>query len=236
MSHDTPAKQEEASVAWMITFADLVSLMLTFFVMLFSMSSVKVDVWEKMIDALNRTVAPTEVLRDTPPAAPLNIAKTFRKRAINLDYLNAVLRENIADDPILGESRINMMADRMVISLPGRILFDLNSAVLRDDARAAVFRLGGLLRNVGNQLAVGGHADPAPPQSGAFPSNWELSLARAGAVVNELSRAGYEDAIYAFGFAESRFADVPLTMPEDQRFEAARRVDIIVLQTVQGGY
>jgi chemotaxis protein MotB len=238
MNEDLPREPEAPSVAWMVTFTDLVSLMLTFFVMLFSMSSVKVDVWEKMIDALNRTVDPVEIVRDTPPSAPRNIAKTFRKRAINLDYLNAVLRENIAGDEILGESRINMMADRMVISLPGRILFDANSAVLRPEARDAVFRLGGILRNVGNQLAVGGHTDPVPPENSIFPSNWELSLARAGSVANELNRAGYADSIYAFGFAAGRFADIAdvAALNGDTAYEAARRVDIIVLQTVQGGY
>lgn len=236
MNEDRQLKQDAPSVAWMVTFTDLVSLMLTFFVMLFSMSSVKVDVWEKMIDALNRTVDPVVVTSDTPPSAPRNIAKTFRKRAINLDYLNAVLQENIANDPILNQSSVSMMEDRMVISLPGRILFDVNSAVLKQDAQEAIFRLGGVLRNVGNQLAVGGHTDPAPPQAGTFPSNWELSLARAGSVANELNRAGYADSIYAFGYADGRFADLSAQIVGDARFQAARRVDIIVLQTVQGGY
>ncbi len=236
MNEESQPKQDAPSVAWMVTFTDLVSLMLTFFVMLFSMSSVKVDVWEKMIDALNRTVDPVVIARDTPPSAPRNIAKTFRKRAVNLDYLNAVLQENIGTDPILNQSSVSMMEDRMVISLPGRILFDVNSAVLKEDAKEAIFRLGGVLRNVGNQLAVGGHTDPAPPQGGTFISNWELSLARAGSVANELNRAGYADAIYAFGYADGRFADLPAAITGEARFQAARRVDIIVLQTVQGGY
>jgi chemotaxis protein MotB len=236
MNEEGQVRQEQPSVAWMVTFTDLVSLMLTFFVMLFSMSSVKVDVWEKMIDALNRTVDPVVIERDTPPAAPRNIAKTFRKRAINLDYLNAVLQENISSDEVLKQSTISMMSDRMVISLPGRILFDVSSAVLKDEAREAIYRLGGVLRNVGNQLAVGGHTDPTPPQGGTFSSNWELSLARAGSVANELNRAGYADAIYAFGYADGRFADLPETIEGEARFQSARRVDIIVLQTVQGGY
>ena len=64
MNEESQPKQDAPSVAWMVTFTDLVSLMLTFFVMLFSMSSVKVDVWEKIIDALNRTVDPVVIARD----------------------------------------------------------------------------------------------------------------------------------------------------------------------------
>ena len=61
-TEDTP-RARRPSKAWMIIFTDLVSLMLTFFVMLFAMSNVKVDKWDSMIDA-----APWECLRSQAPS------------------------------------------------------------------------------------------------------------------------------------------------------------------------
>ena len=83
------------STAWLVTFADMVSLVLTFFVLLFSMSNVKVDKWENMIDALSQSLNPTRVEVVVTPTARHNIASVFFKRAINLDYLTSIFEETV---------------------------------------------------------------------------------------------------------------------------------------------
>ena len=118
------------SRAWMVTFTDLVSLMLTFFVLLFSMSSVKVGEWENMIDALSQSLNPSREKAIAQPTAQYNISTIFRKRAINLDYLTAVLERLMADDPLLGRGMIVRLEDQVVITLPGDLLFEPSRAVL----------------------------------------------------------------------------------------------------------
>lgn len=221
------------SKAWMVTFTDLVSLMLTFFVMLFSMSSVKVDKWDEMIDALSTTLNPTRDPSVITSTTQFNIGTIFRKRAINLDYLASILKETMAADPLLKDAVLMRLADRLVIALPGDLLFQQGRALMTEGAQSAMFSLGGMLGNVGNRIGINGHSDPSPPAGDEYASNWELSVARAAAVANALRRAGYSDDIVAYGYSDTRFGDLP-EMDEEQRSAMARRVDIVVLPTGGG--
>ncbi len=232
-SEDIP-KAPAQNKAWMITFTDLVSLMLTFFVMLFAMSNVKVDKWDSMIDALSHSLNASRTKAVAASSAEYNIATIVRKQAINLDYLAGVLEKTVAEDEVLAHSRIMRLEDRLVIALPGDLLFTPARADLSEKARAAVFILGGVLRNIGNQIGINGHTDPVLVTGGAYTSNLELSLARAAAVANALRRSGYAEDIVAYGFADSRFSQLP-DLPTDQRRALGRRVDIVVLPNAGGG-
>lgn len=219
--------------AWMVIFTDLVSLMLTFFVLLFSMSNVQIDRWKEMIDALSSTLNPSSEKVSTPVSAQYNIATIFRKRAVNLDYLSSVVEEAMGKDPMLTRGILMRLDDRTVIALPGDLMFAPGQAALTGGGREAMFVLGGVLRNVGNQIAVNGYTAPTPPVGGVYPSNWELSMARATAVSNSLRQSGYTEKIIAFGYAASRFGELP-DLPEAQRMSLARRVDIVIFPTVGG--
>ena len=221
------------SKAWMVTFTDLVSLMLTFFVMLFAMSNVKVDKWDSMIDVLSLSLNVSRAKAVVASSTEYNVATIVRKQAINLDYLASVLEKTVAEDEVLAHSRIMRLEDRLVIALPGDLLFAPARADLSEKAREAVFNLGGVLRNIGNQIGVDGHTDPVLVTGGAYASNWELSLARAAAVANALRRSGYTEDIIAYGFADSRFSQLP-DLPTDQRHALGRRVDIVVLPNAGG--
>ncbi|MDA0998449.1 MAG: OmpA family protein [Proteobacteria bacterium] len=220
--------EHESTRMWMLTFTDLVSLLLTFFVMLFAMSNVKIDIWEKIVDSLSQTLNPVPEKVIQKPTATFNIGTLFRKRAIDLDYLASILKENLSSDELLKNIRISRLEDRLVVALPGDLLFDAGQALLTERARGALFTLGGMLQNIGNGVVVSGHTDPVPPTSGAFTSNWELSIARAAAVANAMRRAGYSDEIVALGYGSSRINDLP-DMPDAARNELARRVDLIIM-------
>lgn len=214
------------SSTWLVTFTDLVALMLTFFVMLFSMSSVKIDRFKEMTDALSQTLNPSRAVTVKIPTAQYNISTAFRRRAINLDYLHAVLGQKVTENPVLQASRLTQMEDRLVISLPGGLLFAADGAELTDRARQSLFELGGVLRQIENQLGVDAFVPPAPAR-GRYESTWELSLARAIAVANELTRSGYRDEIVVYGYGDSRAAMIAETAPE-QAARLSRRVDIVI--------
>lgn len=231
---DEMPKAEEPKNAWMVTFTDLVSLMLTFFVLLFSMSSVKVDEWDAMIDTLTQTLNPGKLTTVAAATAKFNIGTIFRRQATNLDYLSGVMESVIREDPVLSNSRIMLLDDRLVIAMPGDLLFPPGLAVMPDEARSALFTLGSLLRNVGNQIGVNGHTDPSPPDPArGYTTNWELSLSRATAVANALRASGYTDDIIAYGYADSRYNQLPNLTPEERK-QLGRRVDIVIFPTVGG--
>lgn len=230
---DIPTATEEASQkAWLLTFTDTVSLMLTFFIMLYSMSSISGDRWKEISDSLSQTLNPIKMDKAPVSQAVFNIGTIFRRQAVNLDYLGSVLAESAAREPLLAQVQFVRMEDRLVLALPGDILFEPGRAIMTEKAREALFGLGGLLRNVGNNIGVTGHSDPAPPPGQDFASNWELTLGRAAAVANALRRAGYPHDIMAFGAADSRYGDLS-TLPEAKRQVLAQRVDIAILDTAR---
>jgi chemotaxis protein MotB len=220
--------QKPPSSVWLIIFTDLVALLLTFFVLLFSMSNVQVDRWKEMIDALSQTLNPAKETVTTIPAAEYNISSIFRRRAINLDYLLAVFEEKVVRNEALKGSKLTLLEDRLVISLPGALLFEPNSAVLKDAAKNPLFTLGGLLRNVENQLGINGYSDEQNFEGAEYTSNWELSLARSIAVGNAFRRAGYTEELLNFGYGNSHSSYLS-NATEEQRRTLSRRIDIVIL-------
>jgi chemotaxis protein MotB len=229
---ETAPQPSQSRQLWLITLADLVSLLLAFFVMLFAMSNVKLDEWRTLVDVLSRALNPSLDRSKAMPMMPFNIGAVFRRQAVNLDYLASVLKEAVSRDPLLEKSVFMRLDDQLVIALPGDLLFEPGRAALTERAREGLFTLGGVLRNIGNQIAVNGHADPIPAGTGEYASNWEMSLARAAAVANVLTRAGYPDNVMTRGYADTRYRQLPASMGEEERRAINRRVDVVILPTV----
>ena len=223
-------KREGISLAWMMIFTDLVALLLTFFVMLFSMSVLRVDTYKKAVNALTNTFDVAKIRSAEKPVAQYNIDSIIRKPAIDLDYLAAVIEQKIKNDELIKNSPIIYMDDKLVISLLGDLLFAEGSAQLNDKARQALFLLGGVLQNIKNTVSVSGYSDETQFENGSFTSDWELSLARAIAVANELKRAGYTEKILSVGFGKSRSSALK-GLPESKKKTMSRRVDVMILST-----
>ncbi len=229
MERSTPQQRPEATgTAWMVTFADLIMLLITFFVLLLSMSQVKTEKWQAVVEALSDRLNPESAEAKIGPFAERNVRRVFEPKLLGLDYLDTLLAEKAVDEPLLAESVIQRLEDRLVISLPGGVLFAPGSAQLAADARAAVAALGTLLSYVDNSVDVTGHTHPATPPSEGFSSPWELSLARALAVAEVLREAGLSQRITAFGLADSRFHELSPALSEWRRRQLARRVDVVL--------
>ncbi len=220
---------------WLIIFADRVSLLRTFFIMMFAMSTVEQAKWEAAVASLSRSmnIESPAVIRSTQPE--LTVPTVERPDAVNLDYLVSVLRGQFAEAPLLSRGVIHRHADHLIISFPNDLLFGAGSADLSARAETALAVLGSVLGNLSNKIDVSGHTDPSPISSRAYPSNWELSLARARAVAAHLSRSGYQRDIGVFGYADTRFSDLSPRLAADQREALARRVDVIIRPSQAGG-
>jgi chemotaxis protein MotB len=223
-----PGKPPPDPEAWMLSFGDLVSLMLVFFVMLFSMATLEKEEFEAIVSALAQQFNPSAQSEQSKPSADLDIPKVTSTQAYNLSYLRALIEDKLAGDPILEDIRMHALHDRIVVSLPTDRLFETGVAVLQEGAADSIERLGTVVRFLENRVDINGHTDPEPSTAPGFPSNWELSLARAMAVANLLRRAGFVKSLYAFGFADSRFNEISLDLAVEERYRLARRVDIVI--------
>lgn len=224
-----PSRDGKAGrTAWLVTFSDIVLLMLTFFVMLFAMQKIDQGTWETLSESLSRSLAPGQDQAELRPNARRNIATFTRKRGDDPAYIEAILKEKAARDPVLSRAIVRRYGDRVVLSLPGDLLFPPGSAELTAHANETLFDLGGVLRYFGNRIDVQGHSDPTPPKGAGVPSNRELSLARAAAVAERLKRSGYPRPVGALGYGAARFGDLAAVESRERRFALGRRVDLVI--------
>ncbi|MDP6343321.1 MAG: flagellar motor protein MotB [Alphaproteobacteria bacterium] len=222
---------------WMITFADLMALLLTFFVLLFSMSKVETEAWQALVDALANRLNPSHESSRPLLESERNAPQLFASRAIDLDYLAGVMQDKIADDPTLRRGLLRRLDDRLVFSLPGELVFEPGQASLHAASEPAMVALGAALQLVGNSVSLIGHSDPSPPPPNSpFTSNWDLSLARAVVLANALTASGYPHPLRVLGAADAGYADLSPGLSEGQRQRLSRRVDIVIRETgIEGG-
>lgn len=216
------------SDAWLITFADLVSLLITFFVLLFAMKNIDGQRWEDIKGALSGALSFEEIIDRNINTK--NIETLSLTKADSLTYLKAILHERFKADGVLREAGldVNAQGDELKISLPSHLLFKTGSAKLMSQGDDAVGRLGDMLRNIDNSIVIAGHTDPVPIQGGAYETNWELSMLRAVGVLKKLRATGVVSPMKAVGYADSQFDMIQSNLPVSMRYLKARRVEVII--------
>ena len=221
-------KSGPPSDAWLVTFADLVSLLITFFVLLFSMKNINTQRWQDIRGALSGALAFEEINQqnvDTDNIETINITQ-----ADDLTYLKAILGQRFKSDDVLKEATmvIRDRGDELRITVPSRLLFKTGSASLMPQGDDAIGRLGDMLRNIDNSIIIAGHTDPVPIQGGVYESNWELSMLRAVGVLKKLRATGVVSPMQALGYADSRFDMIQSDLPVTMRYLKARRVETTI--------
>jgi chemotaxis protein MotB len=213
--------------AWMLTYGDMMSLLLCFFIMLLAFSTMERERF-KVVSGYIRDAFGTQTERRAE--APLSGATLFDRPAAMPAEAKARIFEQAHDAlrgaaPELGAEVI--LEDRGVrIRMSNGPLFRPGSARLEPEAGAPLARIAALVRESGARATVEGHSDNLPVRGAAFPSNWELSAARAGAVVRFLAAHGLAPArLEAVGHADTRPVGDNATEEGRQR---NRRVEILL--------
>lgn len=216
---------------WLITFTDVMALMLTFFVLLYSMSVPQEDKWEVMSTAMTQKVEVFDAKAFSAGSQDvISIDKISTSKALDLHYLKTLtanlLKEKGIEDVLLIENR-----ERVIISLPSELLFDTGTDYIGIEGKQLLFELGGILTRIKNRIEVVGHSDPRPINNtkGRYATNWELSLARAASVSSMLKTVGYDRPVTIRGLSSARFDELPDTIEEEKRLSLSRRVDIMVM-------
>lgn len=187
----------EVRSAWMLTFADLVSLMLTFFVLMFALSGVREDRFREMAEALSHALNPP-MQAATSGGALKNVAHAPSAPGTDLGYLASLLETVAKDSPALRRAEVALIGDRLELRLPAETVFAANAAAVAPAARPAVTALAQALSGIGNRLAVTVAGDAAAP---GYADAWNFSLARAASLANALRAAGLAQPLRATGAA-----------------------------------
>ena len=205
---------------WLISFTDLMSLLLAFFVLMYSMSEPEAQRWTGLSKSLSsaRSTATSPSGAMAEPKAAFNAATVESQTAINLDYLGALLRTQTGANEDLASVEVRREDDRVVIGLPGTLMFDATGSSFSDQGRRVLYLLGAAVGRIGNRIEVVGHAEREDQGDGLA---WERALTRAVAIAAALRETGYKRDLVARGV---------MAVPAGQTgmMPGGARVDIVV--------
>ncbi|MFT4034975.1 MAG: flagellar motor protein MotB [Patulibacter sp.] len=208
------AHDEHPDERWLLTYADLITLLMALFIVMFSISNVNKGKFDELAQSLNSAFNGPPVMSggeaikqtggesgvETPASAP---PRPSLQKAIAQQDVGASTSENEDNDLKRLQQMINAAARRQGISSKVQtelstdgltirlktdgLLFDPGQATIKPAAKPLIASMARLFRADGRHpIYVSGHTDSTPISTGTYPSNWELSTARASAVVRLL--------------------------------------------------
>jgi chemotaxis protein MotB len=201
------SKREKNEQPWLLSYSDMVTLLLAFFVLFFAISQVDQVKFEMIMEYFSKN-----------ETMPLHVLEERFKELIQAHNL-----EEQVD--------VELTPDGLLVNFQDNILFDSGKADLKNKAFPILGSLAEILneQDVGHRkVRVEGHTDTVPiAKTAAYPSNWELSTARSASVIRFLiDRKISSDKFVAVGFADTRLR-IPETT-EQRGISENRRVSLLI--------
>jgi chemotaxis protein MotB len=247
-------EEHENHERWLITYADMITLLMVLFIVLYAISQVDLAKFEKFKSGLTKSFgARAEVgLMDGNPSLltgegsldPLLLqeagealdqtreeAKRSAEEQARLRDAEHEIAEGLGAIGLAGAVKFRYEDRGLVVTIvTDQVLFAPGSGDLTDEGHRLLGQLAGPLAELPNPLSIEGHTDPVPISNARYPSNWELSTARATIVLREfLDRHGIPaDRLAAAGYADTKPVADNGTAAGRQ---ANRRVEVVVIAT-----
>jgi chemotaxis protein MotB len=212
---------------WLLTYADMITLLLALFIILFSISTISKVKFKALAHEMSGGFRAGDA--DNRPGSEKNVAQDTQ----SLNALAAALRAYIHQRHLTNNVDVHIEKRGVVVSLrTDSAMFKSGSAVLEPQAGKLIHEIAGFLLTPAQQermLKIEGNTDDVPISTAFYPTNWELSTSRAVAVTRHLSE---HDGILAQRLAAIGFSQwhpvVPNTSEGNRLLN--RRVDIVVLR------
>ena len=214
--------EEPTAPFWMATFSDMMTLLLTFFVMLVAMSSVEVKKFEEALSYFTGRRGVMDQEGMMPGIMGVAAENDVRDRAQQFEEI----AQAVQDQGLGAAVEMDLLAEGVRVTFVDSVGFAPGSVDLDERARGVLRTVSAMARPVA-AVEVEGHTDDRPIATAAYPSNWELSAARAAAVVRFL--AAQPDALAPDRYAASGHAEFQPRAPNDIPEGRARNRRISVL-------
>lgn len=212
LSRRRKEEDEDITSFWLITYSDMVTLLLSFFLLMYSFTVMSESHAQELVREL-RDVSANKIVKEPPKEelekAAREIASQFKK----------------------DETFVENTETEVTVGLSSAVTFASGDATLSPEGRAALVKAAAILAKLPNTIRVEGHTDDVPIRGGRYASNWALSAARAQSVVRLLLDQGVSPRqLQVVGFGEVRPRQPNAT---DEGRAANRRIEIKILK--QGG-
>lgn len=236
--------EEDNHERWLVSYADLVTLLFAFFVVMYGISSVNISKYESLSKSVGTAFIGVEAgsgqteeadnaqhMRKDSFIEPLPMSQLQQKAKSDerktMQSMGKEVAEKMTDTKHDGNVRIFEVDKGIRIDISERLLFNPGQAKIKSGGEKILLDIAKDLAKSRKYVQVEGHTDINPIHTKQFPSNWELSTARATSVLQILVKGGVlETRLSAIGYGASQ----PLTvMDTPEALEANRRVSVIAL-------
>ncbi|MEG6521240.1 flagellar motor protein MotB [Desulfotomaculum sp. 1211_IL3151] len=230
--------EKETSERWLITYADLITLLLIFFVVMYTLSKIDANKYHAIASSLAKTMGGSSSIMES--AGPSMVPGVSENKELStaieeieqqqLEKIRQQIDQYVKENGLAGKVSVDIEERGVVISFQDVVLFPLGSAEITNNSREIVDKVGGILNQTTNYIRVEGHTDNLPIRTSKFPSNWELSLARSASVVHRLIN---DSKIPPGRLSASGYGEYRPRKPNDSDVhrQENRRVDIIVIRS-----
>jgi len=235
-----PPPEEESGGSWMDTYGDMVTLLLTFFVLLFSFSSVDAEKWKALVGAFTGTPVEAVSAMDTSSGnEEVNVVNNAgsqkpgeEKTKEQFKELYEKIKKHIEEKGLSTKLTVEMNDGEILMRLSDSILFASGSAKLVPSAMPLMRDIGGLFKQAQESIGmvrIEGHTDNRPISNGEFADNWQLSSARAYTVLSYLkdNRMVTQNKLSYTAYGEQH----PIASNATEKGKAKnRRVDFVIVR------
>lgn len=237
-------EEDENTDRWLISYADFITLLFAFFVVMYAMSSVNDGKFRVLSDTMvaafktppkstepiqigeqRKTLKPIEGFLEKPEMLKISPEKV--KLESEIKKIAKKINDNF--QPLIDKNLIKVTQHKLwvEVELSNRILFSSGESELQPAAFSVLQKLADVLKTIPNYVDVEGHTDNLPIRNNQYRSNWELSATRAASVVHLLTLKGVQpQRLSAIGYGEYRPIEENNTRKGRQR---NRRVSLIIL-------
>ena len=236
MAKKREEEEQGDSMSWMITFSDLVTLLLTFFVLLLSMCSLEAGKIKQFQSATNEAMGIllegklSEVEDRIVVSSKKRIDEKILKTENILKQFSGVKKRFLLENE-RGRLKFKELERGLSIVIKDDLLFSSGESEINPEGISVLREIGNTFNDFEGEVVVEGHTDNVPIHTEMFPSNWELSIARSVSVVRCLAEdvGVRSEKMSAVGYSDTKPV-VPNDTPEN-RYKN-RRVEIILVPQI----
>lgn len=210
---------------WMLPYADLLTLLFGLFIALFGLTKNDSSLWHDYATKLEKTVQIAQV--ENQQLKETNVAKMSAQQQ-EAELATQITQQLASDKTLASAMTIHPEANGLVISITDHILFAPGQAALSPSAKQKLDTIARTISTLDRPIRIEGHTDNSPIQTSVYPSNWELSTARATHIIQHLvqSHRFLPSQLSAAGYGE--FHPIANNSSEEGK-QKNRRVDIVLL-------
>ncbi len=227
---------------WVITFADMVTLLMVFFILLFAMGTIEEQKWKQVKESLRSALGSQEI-PELGTREGLDIIQDFADKvqidkstvhavdevgamvAKEMNEITSEVEEFVYKNKLAGQVEVSQDERGAIITISDVVLFPAGKARMTFKGKETLKEVFDLLKQFNYDVKIEGHTDDTPIRTARFPSNWELSAGRAAEVARMLIDEGFPpEKLSVQGFAQYR-PRVPNTSAKNRAIN--RRIEIV---------